>query len=67
MADVVAFFRKMLTLNLILKKVFFFKQIDLLINIKKFIVIAPSITQILIIRLRCALENCAKYEFFVKR
>ena len=53
MADVVVFFRKMFTPNLIIIKMFFFKQIDFLKktpslkNLKKFIVIARSITKIL--------------------
>ena len=46
MADVVTFFRKIITPKLITKK-YFFEKTPFLKNPKKFIVIAPSITQIL--------------------
>ena len=52
MADVVVFFGKMFTPNLIIKKCFFqanwfFEKTPSLKNLKKCIVIAPSITKIL--------------------
>ena len=52
MADVVAFFEKIITSNLITKKMFcfqtnwFFEKRPFLKNLKKFMVLASSITQI---------------------
>ena len=45
MADVVTFSWQIFTQKLITKNFYLFKQIDFLKNLKKFIVIAPSIAQ----------------------
>ena len=52
--------------NVVFQTNWFFEKTPFLKNLKKFIVIAPSITQILCILLKCVLKNCAKYEFVCK-